>query len=72
MPPPPGKETNLVDPEYSGTKLLATTCVLLPIAMITLAIRIWTRLFIVRSFRLDDCEIRLRFSCFHWLTEIFI
>jgi hypothetical protein len=31
-------------------------CIFLPIAFISLVIRVWTRMFIARGFRWDDCE----------------
>lgn len=56
MPPPPGKTSNFTDPPYIGTKFLVINCVFLPLAVIALAIRTWTRVVVVRSFRIDDCE----------------
>lgn len=56
MPPPAGQTSNFVDPPYIGTRFLVVNCVFLPLAVIALAVRTWTRLFIVRSFRFDDCE----------------
>lgn len=56
MSPPAGQTSNFIDPPYIGTKFLVVNCVFLPIAAIALLIRTWTRLFIVRSFRWDDCE----------------
>lgn len=55
MPPPKGTESNFIDPPYQGTKFLVVNCVFLPLAVIALAVRTWTRLFIVRNFRSDDC-----------------
>ncbi|KAF7596947.1 hypothetical protein BBP40_011313 [Aspergillus hancockii] len=54
MSPPPGKTSNFIDPPYIGTKFLVVNCVFLPIAVISLLVRTWTRVFIVRSFRWDD------------------
>lgn len=56
MPPPPGMTSNFIDPDYCGIRLLVVNCVFLPLAVISFAIRSWTRLFVVRSFRIDDCE----------------
>lgn len=55
MPPPAGQTSNFVNPEYQGTKFLVVNCVFLPMAVIALAVRTWTRIFIVRNFRSDDC-----------------
>ncbi|KAJ5745064.1 hypothetical protein N7520_010246 [Penicillium odoratum] len=53
-PPPAGQASNFINPDYCGTKLLVVNCVFLPLAVIALAVRIWTRLFVVRIFRADD------------------
>ncbi|KAJ5745086.1 hypothetical protein N7520_010268 [Penicillium odoratum] len=53
-PPPAGQTSNFINPDYGGTKLLVVNCVFLPLAVIALAVRIWTRFFIVRIFRADD------------------
>ena len=55
MPPPPGKRSNFVNPEYQGTKFIVVNCIFLPMAVVALAVRTWTRVFIVRNFRSDDC-----------------
>ncbi|KAJ5946837.1 hypothetical protein N7454_003676 [Penicillium verhagenii] len=64
-PPPAGLTSNFVDPDYVGTKFLVVNCVFLPLAVIGLAVRTWTRLFVVRSFRADDylMVIALILSC---------
>lgn len=59
MAPPAGQASNFVDPPYTGTKLLVVNCVFLPLALIALGVRTWTRAFVVRSFRWDDCESKL-------------
>jgi hypothetical protein len=56
MPPPEGQTSNFVNPNYIGTKYLVVNCIFLPLAMIALGVRTWTRLFVVRSFRWDDCK----------------
>lgn len=58
MAPPAGLTSNFVNPDYTGVKFIAVNCVFLPLAVIALGIRTWTRLFVVRSFRWDDCEFR--------------
>lgn len=55
MPPPPGKTSNFVDPEYQGTKFIVVNCVFLPLAVVALVVRTWTRVCIVRNFQDDDC-----------------
>ncbi|KAJ5250917.1 hypothetical protein N7489_001327 [Penicillium chrysogenum] len=54
MPPPPGRASNFVNPPYTGTKFVVVNSIFLPLAIIGLAVRTWTRVFIVRSFRSDD------------------
>ncbi|OQE27192.1 hypothetical protein PENFLA_c006G09542 [Penicillium flavigenum] len=54
MPPPPGRTSNFVNPPYTGTKFVVVNSIFLPLAIIGLAVRTWTRVFIVRSFRYDD------------------
>lgn len=55
MPPPDGQKSNFINPTYQGDKFLIVNCVFLPLAVIALVVRIWTRIFIVRNFRSDDC-----------------
>ncbi|KAJ5803087.1 uncharacterized protein N7503_005537 [Penicillium pulvis] len=52
--PPAGQTSNFINPDYVGTKFLVVNCVFLPLAVIALGVRTWTRLFVVRSFRADD------------------
>ncbi|KAJ0424954.1 hypothetical protein BJY00DRAFT_226635 [Aspergillus carlsbadensis] len=54
LPPPPGKVSNFVNPTNCAAKFIAVNAVFLPIALISLGIRIWTRAFIARGFRWDD------------------
>jgi hypothetical protein len=55
MAPPAGQTSNFVDPPYCGIKFLVVNCVFLPLAVIALGVRTWTRAFVVRSVRWDDC-----------------
>jgi hypothetical protein len=55
MPPPAGQTSNFINPDYASTKFIAVNSVFLPLALIALIVRTWTRLFVVRSFRWDDC-----------------
>lgn len=63
MPPPPGKTSNFVNPEYQGTKFIVVNCIFLPMAVVALVVRTWTRVFIVRNFRSDDCMFNLQMVC---------
>ncbi|KAJ5754914.1 hypothetical protein N7533_004457 [Penicillium manginii] len=60
MPPPAGQTSNFINPDYASTKFIAVNSVFLPLALIALIVRTWTRLFVVRSFRWDDS---LMLSC---------
>lgn len=51
-----GQTSNFSNPPYTGTKFVVVNCVFLPLAVIGLVVRTWTRLFIVRSFCADDCK----------------
>ncbi|KAJ5465302.1 uncharacterized protein N7458_000988 [Penicillium daleae] len=55
-PPPDGLGSNFVNPTSCGTKFIVVNCIFLPIAFISIVIRVWTRMFITREFRLrrDD------------------
>ncbi|KAF3385389.1 hypothetical protein F1880_002741 [Penicillium rolfsii] len=65
MSPPAGQTSNFIDPPYIGGKFVAVNCIFLPLAVIALGVRIWTRLFVVRNFRWDDylMIIALLLSC---------
>ncbi|KAI9926339.1 hypothetical protein ASPWEDRAFT_698138 [Aspergillus wentii DTO 134E9] len=54
MAPPPGVTSNFINPMSRGDKYLAINCIFLPLAVIALVVRTWTRIFIVRNFRSDD------------------
>ena len=45
---------NYIDPVRRGPALLAVNCVLLPISLAVVGLRLYTRLIIVRSAGLDD------------------
>lgn len=57
VPPPPGVQVNFVDPlnRTKSTIVLHTVC--LTAATLGIAVRIYTRQFINRQLRWDDCEI---------------
>ncbi|PYH91840.1 hypothetical protein BO71DRAFT_451858 [Aspergillus ellipticus CBS 707.79] len=52
--PPAGQTSNFVDPVYDGTRFLVVNCVFLPLAVMALAVRTWTRMMVVRSVSWDD------------------
>lgn len=56
MAPPAGMVSNFVDPPSCGLKFLVVNCVFLPLAVIALVVRMWTRIYLVRSVSYDDCR----------------
>jgi hypothetical protein len=50
---------NYVDPVRRGPALVIVNCLLLPVAMIVVGLRLYTRFFVVRSAWLDDLFISL-------------
>lgn len=56
MEPPPGQVSNFIDPPYCGAKFVVVNCVFLPMALIALIVRTWTRVVVVRSVSWDDCK----------------
>src|SRR6187402_1781482 len=50
---------NYIDPEKRGPALLIVNCLLLPIALVVVGLRLYTRLVVVRSAGLDDLFITL-------------
>ncbi|KAJ5626409.1 hypothetical protein N7510_002718 [Penicillium lagena] len=45
-PPPDGLVSNFVNPTSCGTKFIVVNCIFLPIAFLSIAIRVWTRTFV--------------------------
>lgn len=69
MSPPAGQTSNFVNPPYIGGKFVAVNGIFLPLAVIALGVRTWTRLFVVRSFRWDDCEYKPSYPCVGQITD---
>ncbi|KAJ5757809.1 uncharacterized protein N7511_006503, partial [Penicillium nucicola] len=70
LPPPPGQVSNFVDPPSVGNKIVVINCIFLPLAVIALFVRTWTRVFIVRSFRADDYLMIAALLCSCVLTAV--
>lgn len=70
MSPPAGQTSNFVNPDYIGVRFVAVNCVFLPLAILALGVRTWTRLFVVRSFRVDDCEYQPTLACVGSITKL--
>ena len=54
---------NYVDPIRRGPSLVIVNSVLLPLAIVIVGLRLYTRLFIIRSAGLDDLFIALAVVC---------
>jgi len=54
---------NYVNPERRGPALLIVNCILLPLALIIVALRLYTRLRIAQSAGLDDLFIAVATAC---------
>jgi hypothetical protein len=59
---------NYTDPDRRGPALLIVNCFLLPLAMIVVGLRLYTRLIIVHSAGLDDMFLSICFSKFSIVT----
>ena len=56
LPPPVGVESNFVNPEDRGYVLNSVATVLFCLMVCLFAIRVYTRLFIIRKMGWDDCK----------------
>lgn len=65
FPPPPGVETNFVNPEQNLAGLVPLICVFVPLSTIFLALRVYTKARIIRVFGWEDVAI-----IFGWLFTI--
>ncbi|KAL4947588.1 hypothetical protein BDW69DRAFT_111198 [Aspergillus filifer] len=70
--PPDGQQSNFVDPEYDGDRFVIVNVVFLFISLSSLLIRLWTRTFIARGFRLDDALMIISFACSCVLSGIIL
>jgi len=60
--PPPGVIPNFENPESRGHLVIIATAILLPITTFILALRIYTRVVLVRYLGSDDCKL----ICYLW------
>jgi len=56
--PPPGHESNFVNPESISYQLITVISVMTALVVLSTAGRVYTRLRITKSFGLDDCKSR--------------
>jgi hypothetical protein len=62
--PPPGYEVNLINPEYIGYQLVAVSVVFASMSTVVVALRLYTRKFLVKSLGWDDLWISLAWVSF--------
>ena len=55
-PPPPGRESNLIDPESRAYQVIIVIAVVSFLVVVLSSMRVYTRLKITRTFGVDDCE----------------
>lgn len=56
LPPPHGERPNFVNPTYDGDRFVIVNAIFLFISFFSIAVRLWTRTFIARGYRWDDCK----------------
>ncbi|KAL5044612.1 hypothetical protein BDW71DRAFT_98714 [Aspergillus fruticulosus] len=61
--PPPGEHTDFVNHAYDGNRFVIVNAIFLVISFSSIVIRLWTRIFITRGFRLDDVFMIIAFLC---------
>ena len=57
--PPPGVEPNFVDPTNLDTAVITVLSVCLTITSFAVLIRLYTKLFVMKSAAYEDCKYRL-------------
>ena len=62
--PPPGVESNFVNPEDEGYVMIAAGSVFIGLMLIFCMIRLYSKAFIVRRASWDDCEYPVAFSSY--------
>jgi len=74
--PPPGTTSNFVNPKTVAPGLIAINAVFVPLMLISVAIRVYVKGFIVRAIGWDDCKLAAVMFCglaiyrFKRLTEL--
>ena len=54
--PPPGTQSNLVDPYNRGPQMAVAATIIVALALICYAMRMYSKTSIIRRFSVDDCE----------------
>lgn len=55
VPPPPGITPNYAHPAYHSGGIVPLACVFIPLAAIFMALRVYTKVRIIKVFGLEDC-----------------
>lgn len=61
--PPPDQNSNLVDPPTLFDWYIVTITLCVPISTLAIAMRIYTKAFLIRKLASDDCEHKESFPC---------
>ena len=62
VPPPPGIVPNYVDPPSIGYAVLVVATISMILATIMLALRVFTKLYLIKAWNLEDCIASFSFS----------
>ena len=54
--PPPGVTSNFVDPESNASIATTISCILLPLLVIVVCLRLYCNIWVVRKFAYSDCN----------------
>lgn len=55
-PPPSGVASNFINPQYDGGRFVAVGITFLSIAIIMMAVRLYTQIALLKRVGLDDCK----------------
>ena len=54
--PPPGVTPNFINPHNYQSKIIAVVSVCLTVATLVTALRLYTKVFLIKSVKSEDCE----------------
>lgn len=63
VPPPPGVTPNYTNPDYHSGGIVPLACVFIPLAAIFMALRVYTKVRIIKVFGLEDWTIIIAYLC---------
>ena len=64
IPPPPGVQSNLKNPEDDGFVVIIVGSILVGIMMVFLIVRLYAKILVVRRASWDDCELLTRLQSY--------